>query len=286
MTRTAGTRERPFTAYLTAYSYWDNTPPGSAAIARPILHRKAGGTGTYKDPVTIAVGHRKSGGHHMMDYPAGTRFYLPKLRKYAIVRRPLRRPGHGRRTGPCHTGHKGYPWLDIYIGGRRAGKTRLRPVPIGLTGVQGIIMNPRPGYPLPAARSRKAAANGSRSEPAASAARPYPDGFPSRYGTGSAAFQLDGVIPSASPCPEAGREIMQIIKAAVCREFGAPLVIEDVQLAPPGMGEVEVTLDAVAICHSDISYAEGAWGGHLPAVYGHEAAGVVTDLGEGVLGFH
>lgn len=78
---------------------------------------------------------------------------------------------------------------------------------------------------------------------------------------------------------------MQTIKAAVCHEFGAPLVIEDVQLAPPGIGEVEVTLDAVAICHSDISFAEGAWGGHLPAVYGHEAAGVVTGLGTGVKGF-
>lgn len=78
---------------------------------------------------------------------------------------------------------------------------------------------------------------------------------------------------------------MQTIKAAVCREFGAPLVIEDIQLADPGQGEVEVTLDAVAICHSDISYAEGAWGGQLPAVYGHEAAGRITKAGTGVSGF-
>ena len=75
---------------------------------------------------------------------------------------------------------------------------------------------------------------------------------------------------------------MQSIKAAVCRTFGAPLVIEDILIAPPGMGEVEVALDAVAICHSDISYASGAWGGHLPAVYGHEAAGVISAVGEGV----
>ena len=75
---------------------------------------------------------------------------------------------------------------------------------------------------------------------------------------------------------------MQTIKAAVCHEFGKPLVIEDIQIAPPGMGEVEVTLDAVAICHSDISFAEGAWGGSLPAVYGHEAAGVVSAVGAGV----
>ncbi len=78
---------------------------------------------------------------------------------------------------------------------------------------------------------------------------------------------------------------MQTIKAAVCREFGAPLVIEDIRLAAPGMGQVEVTLDAVAICHSDISFAEGAWGGHLPAVYGHEAAGIITALGDGTGAF-
>ena len=79
---------------------------------------------------------------------------------------------------------------------------------------------------------------------------------------------------------------MQSIKAAVCRAFGAPLVIEDILIAPPGMGEVEVALDAVAICHSDISFASGAWGGHLPAVYGHEAAGVISTVGKGVGDFN
>ena len=72
------------------------------------------------------------------------------------------------------------------------------------------------------------------------------------------------------------------MKAAVCREFGQPLVIEEVELAPPQAGEVQVKLAACAICHSDIFYAEGAWGGVLPAVYGHEAAGVVETVGAGV----
>jgi S-(hydroxymethyl)glutathione dehydrogenase/alcohol dehydrogenase len=79
---------------------------------------------------------------------------------------------------------------------------------------------------------------------------------------------------------------MPIIKAAVCHEFGAPLSIDDVQLRAPEMGEIEVTLDACAICHSDISYAGGAWGGSLPAVYGHEAAGIVTNVGGGVRGLN
>ena len=60
------------------------------------------------------------------------------------------------------------------------------------------------------------------------------------------------------------------IRAAVCREFGTPLTVEEIELAPPGPDQVQVRLEACAICHSDISYAEGAWGGTLPAVYGHE----------------
>jgi S-(hydroxymethyl)glutathione dehydrogenase/alcohol dehydrogenase len=78
--------------------------------------------------------------------------------------------------------------------------------------------------------------------------------------------------------------VRRTIKAAVCHEFGAPLVIEDVQLAEPQTGEVEVEIDAVAICHSDITYADGGWGGSLPAVYGHEAAGRVRGIGPGVTG--
>ena len=77
---------------------------------------------------------------------------------------------------------------------------------------------------------------------------------------------------------------MQQITAAVCHEFGAPLKLEEIILRAPEAGEIEVKLDAVAICHSDISFAEGAWGGSLPAVYGHEAAGKVSAVGSGVNG--
>jgi Zn-dependent alcohol dehydrogenase len=77
---------------------------------------------------------------------------------------------------------------------------------------------------------------------------------------------------------------MPRIRAAVCHEFGKPLVIEEVELRAPGPGEVEVTLAACAICFSDISYIDGGWGGTLPAVYGHEAAGHVSAVGPGVTG--
>lgn len=72
------------------------------------------------------------------------------------------------------------------------------------------------------------------------------------------------------------------VRAAVARAFGAPLTIETVMLAPPGPGQVAVDLRAVAVCHSDIGYLDGAWGGHLPAVYGHEAAGRIAAVGPGV----
>ena len=75
------------------------------------------------------------------------------------------------------------------------------------------------------------------------------------------------------------------IRAAVCHEFGQPLRIETLELAEPAGGEVEVTLEACAICHSDITFASGAWGGDLPAVYGHEAAGQITALGPQATGY-
>ncbi len=74
------------------------------------------------------------------------------------------------------------------------------------------------------------------------------------------------------------------ILAAVCREFGKPLQIEQVHLAEPHREEVLVAVKACAVCHSDISYADGDWGGGLPAVYGHEAAGIVEAVGPEVNG--
>ncbi len=75
------------------------------------------------------------------------------------------------------------------------------------------------------------------------------------------------------------------MKAAVCREFGGPLTIEEVSLRETSKGEVLVKILACAVCHSDISFMEGDWGGSLPAVYGHEAAGEILEVGEGVANY-
>ena len=72
------------------------------------------------------------------------------------------------------------------------------------------------------------------------------------------------------------------MKAAVCREHGKPLVIETLKLDPPQAGEVKVQIAACAICHSDIIFMDGGWGGEVPAVYGHEAAGVIDEIGPGI----
>jgi S-(hydroxymethyl)glutathione dehydrogenase/alcohol dehydrogenase len=74
------------------------------------------------------------------------------------------------------------------------------------------------------------------------------------------------------------------IRAAVCRSFAEPPAIETVDLRDAGPGEVSVRVAACAICHTDLALLEGVWGGELPAVYGHEVAGVVDEAGDGVVG--
>jgi S-(hydroxymethyl)glutathione dehydrogenase / alcohol dehydrogenase len=72
------------------------------------------------------------------------------------------------------------------------------------------------------------------------------------------------------------------VRAAVLREVNAPFELEDVELAPPGSGEVEIRLAASGVCHSDWNVVTGATPNPFPAVLGHEGAGVVEVVGEGV----
>jgi len=73
------------------------------------------------------------------------------------------------------------------------------------------------------------------------------------------------------------------IRAAVLEEFGAPLAVQEVELAEPHAGEVLVRLEACGVCHTDLYTASGADpSGYAPAVLGHEGAGVVERVGEGV----
>ncbi len=73
------------------------------------------------------------------------------------------------------------------------------------------------------------------------------------------------------------------MRAAVLEEFGQPLKVQEVDLADPAPGEVLVRLVACGVCHTDLYTASGADpSGYAPAVLGHEGAGVVEKVGEGV----
>ncbi len=74
------------------------------------------------------------------------------------------------------------------------------------------------------------------------------------------------------------------IEAAVFHDPAAGVEIAEVQLAPPRAGEVEVAIAAAGVCHSDLHVIRGEWAVEVPVVLGHEGAGVVTALGEGVTG--
>jgi hypothetical protein len=106
--------------YVTGYTWFDNTPRGSALISHPERHRTAGGVGSFDDPVTVAVGHQLVDGRDVLDLPAGTLLYLPHLQRYGIVEDTC---GDGPRPQDvaCHDlgrAPKGARlWLDVYVGG-------------------------------------------------------------------------------------------------------------------------------------------------------------------------
>ncbi|RTE89366.1 alcohol dehydrogenase AdhP [Bradyrhizobium sp. LVM 105] len=77
---------------------------------------------------------------------------------------------------------------------------------------------------------------------------------------------------------------MPTMKAAIVKQFGKPLVIEDVPVPQPGPGEVLVKVKACGVCHTDLHAASGDWPVKPvpPFIPGHEAAGIVAALGPGV----
>ncbi len=74
------------------------------------------------------------------------------------------------------------------------------------------------------------------------------------------------------------------MKAAVVREFGAPLVIEEVSIPQVGPGQIQVAIQASGVCHTDLHAAEGDWPvkPQPPFIPGHEGVGYVSAIGAGV----
>jgi hypothetical protein len=139
-------------AFTTGYTWFDNTPRGSAQIFAPVLHQQAGGTGTWKDPITLAVGHTINGGKDTLDYPAGTRFYIPTIRRYFIVEDACG-DGGSPQNGACHkldTAPQGATtWLDLYIGGGSGdNESAVQDCAGRMTGLKTVIQDPADGLPV------------------------------------------------------------------------------------------------------------------------------------------
>jgi S-(hydroxymethyl)glutathione dehydrogenase/alcohol dehydrogenase len=74
----------------------------------------------------------------------------------------------------------------------------------------------------------------------------------------------------------------QRAKAVVCREINQPVVVEEIEVESPRRGEVMIRLAACGVCHSDLSATNGTIPFPPPVVLGHEGAGIVAEVGEGV----
>jgi S-(hydroxymethyl)mycothiol dehydrogenase len=72
------------------------------------------------------------------------------------------------------------------------------------------------------------------------------------------------------------------VRGVVAREKGAPVTVETVLVPDPGPGEALVQVQACGVCHTDLHYREGGINDEYPFLLGHEAAGVVESVGEGV----
>jgi S-(hydroxymethyl)mycothiol dehydrogenase len=72
------------------------------------------------------------------------------------------------------------------------------------------------------------------------------------------------------------------VRGVVSREKGAPVTVETIVVPAPGPGEARVRVQACGVCHTDLHYREGGINDDYPFLLGHEAAGVVESVGEGV----
>ncbi len=123
--------------YTTFYASGDNTPAGSTQIDLGGHSGNAGGTGTYQDPITLAVGGSIINGQEIDDYPYGMMFYFPDLKKYFIAE-DFCGDGNSPQTKACHKSEvPGYVQLDLY-----AGNGNLESCEDRLTGIRSVVFNP------------------------------------------------------------------------------------------------------------------------------------------------
>lgn len=124
---TATGAERTEMFKITGYGGPDNNPSGTAIISMPVLHREAGGTGTFEDPVTAASPGRAPN----TETPRGTKFYVPHIHRYVIVE-----DSGATKFDIQH--------LDIWNGLAKNAET----CESKITGTFPVIVNPQPGHPV------------------------------------------------------------------------------------------------------------------------------------------
>lgn len=144
------------TAYLTGYSWFDNTPPGSSAIAFPnAQHKVAGGTGRYTNPITLAVGWSNATGQEVPDYAPGTMFYLPYLHVYMRVEdecgdepKPQNKPCH-RLDTPGNKADRGATfWIDVWVDGKGYTRKQSDNCMSTISKIHTVVLNPSSTYPV------------------------------------------------------------------------------------------------------------------------------------------
>src|ERR1700761_8032976 len=74
----------------------------------------------------------------------------------------------------------------------------------------------------------------------------------------------------------------QTVRGVISRQKGQPVELVDIVIPDPGPGEVVVDITACGVCHTDLTYREGGINDEYPFLLGHEAAGTVEAVGEGV----
>ena len=74
----------------------------------------------------------------------------------------------------------------------------------------------------------------------------------------------------------------QQVRGVIARHKGAPVEVTTITIPDPGPGEVVVRVQACGVCHTDLTYREGGINDEFPFLLGHEAAGTVAAVGEGV----
>lgn len=123
------------TVYLTGYGWRDNDCGGGGGDCAAYGDGHAGGSGTFADPVSLAVGQ---GG-----WPAGTKVYLPSLHRYAVVEDSCASCG----AGYSQAGKK-YTWIDVWVDGRAASASAAESCMNSLTGLVSVVLSPPANLPV------------------------------------------------------------------------------------------------------------------------------------------